>query len=372
MSRGKLYELFNANDMDNGFMQSPHLASHVVAGLNARAKWKERKFDEAFELAGDAADLAAAAGDDDTWWEMLYLQAECRRDQGSIEEYLRLATELNNHQLTSTSSERGAKAGTMVAVAFQGLGRLAEAAAMASDSAKLAAGDPDLLHVQILAQRALIAALAESRLLEDAWRECLQLETLLADVDEDTAGKGYWVIGNVAFLADRVADGGMYHDLAAERLSPSKDVDLWARFNRASAEMRLQAKLLDSATLRCIERAEMATDIVGGSERDHLEMSLVRARWNYLNQDMQEALAILEPLCAQSSILATQTAAEAHFLLGRTLLALGRLDDAEAVFDKSASLFDQSALPERSSAVHDYLRDNVGSAAKDRGGQHRG
>ncbi|MEV7606291.1 hypothetical protein AB0N65_12700 [Paenarthrobacter sp. NPDC089322] len=360
-------------------MQSPQLASHLVAGLNARAKWKERDFDESFRLAGEAAELATAAGDDAAWWDMRYLQAECRRDQGRIEEYLTLATELNDHPLTADSPERGAKAGTMVAVALQGLGRLAEAAAMASDAAKLAARDADLLHVQILAQRSLIAALAESRLLDDAWRECLELENLLADVDEDTAGKGYWVIGNVAFLADRVSDGSLYHDLAAERLSPSKDVDLWARFNRASAEMRLQAKLSDAATLRCIERAELATDIVGGSERDHMEMSLVRAHWNYLNGDMREAQAILEPLCARSSILATQTSAEAHFLLARTLVALGLRGEAQATFDETVKLFDQAALPERSLAVREYFRDAMDDQeatdnrdAEDRSGPHGG
>lgn len=346
--------------MDNRQMNSPHLASHLVAGLTARAKWKERDFDEAFRLASEAAELASAAGDDHSWWDMRYLQAECLRDQGRIEEYLHLATELKDHSFTATSPELGAKAGTMVAVAFQGLGRLAEAATTAADAAKLASLDPDLLYVQILAQRALIAALAESRLLDDAWRECLVLETLINDdIDEDTAGKGYWVIGNVAFLADRVADGGRYHDLAAERLSPSKDVDLWARFNRASAEMRLQAKLDDAATLRCIERAELATDIVGGSERDHLEMSLVRAHWNYLNGQMQEALAILEPLSARSSILATQTAAEAHFLLARSLLDSGRTDEGLAACELAARLFDQAALPERSAAVRDYLQKTV-------------
>lgn len=347
-------------DMDNGHMQSPQLTPHLVAGLNARAKWKERHFDEAFRLAGEAAHLAIDAGDELSWWNMRYLQAECLRDQGRIEEYLALALELNDHELTASSPELGAKAGTMVAVALQGLGRLAEAAAMAADAAKVAARDADLVYVQILAQRALIASLAESRLLDDAWRECLELESLLTeDIDEDTAGKGYWVIGNVAFLANRVEDGSRYHDLASERLSPSKDVDLWARFNRASAEMRLQARLSDAATLRCIERAELATDIVGGSERDHLEMSLVRAHWNYLNGDMQEALTILEPLCARSSILATQTSAESHFLLARTLLALGRREEAVATFSQTANLFDQAALPDRSSAVRAYLRDMV-------------
>lgn len=348
-------------------MQSPHLAPHLVAGLNARAKWKVRVFDEAFSLAAEAAELARDAGDETAWWNMRYLQAECLRDQGSIEEYLALAITLNEHSLTATSPELGAKAGTMVAIGLQGLGRLAEAATVAADAAKLAAADPDLLYVQVLAQRALIAALAESRLLDDAWRECLVLETLITDdVDEDTAGKGYWVIGNVAFLADRVADGGRYHDLAAERLSPSKDVDLWARFNRASAEMRLQAKLGDAATLRCIERAELATDIVGGSERDHLEMSLVRAHWNYLAGDMHEALAILEPLCARSSILATQTSAEAHFLFGRTLLESQRLEESLTAFEEAAILFEQAALPERSAAVREHLRQSVSR----RGGPH--
>jgi len=348
-------------------MQSPHLAPHLVAGLNARAKWKVRDFDEAFSLAAEAAELARDASDETAWWNMRYLQAECLRDQGSIEEYLALAITLNEHSLTATSPELGAKAGTMVAIGLQGLGRLAEAATVAADAAKLAAADPDLLYVQVLAQRALIAALAESRLLDDAWRECLVLETLITDdVDEDTAGKGYWVIGNVAFLADRVADGGRYHDLAAERLSPSKDVDLWARFNRASAEMRLQAKLGDAATLRCIERAELATDIVGGSERDHLEMSLVRAHWNYLAGDMHEALAILEPLCARSSILATQTSAEAHFLFGRTLLESQRLEESLTAFEEAAILFEQAALPERSAAVREHLRQSVSR----RGGPH--
>ena len=348
-------------------MQSPHLAPHLVAGLNARAKWKVRDFDEAFSLAAEAAELARDAGDETAWWNMRYLQAECLRDQGRIEEYLALAITLNEHSLTATSPELGAKAGTMVAIGLQGLGRLAEAATVAADAAKLAAADPDLLYVQVLAQRALIAALAESRLLDDAWRECLVLETLITDdVDEDTAGKGYWVIGNVAFLADRVADGGRYHDLAAERLSPSKDVDLWARFNRASAEMRLQAKLGDAATLRCIERAELATDIVGGSERDHLEMSLVRAHWNYLAGDMHEALAILEPLCARSSILATQTSAEAHFLFGRTLLESQRLEESLTAFEEAAILFEQAALPERSAAVREHLRQSVSR----RGGPH--
>ena len=162
------------------------------------------------------------------------------------------------------------------------------------------AGDFENVNLHIHAQQALIAALAESGRHEEAWQERLDLESLLTDhVDEDTAGKAYWVIGNVAFLSNRVNEGGHYHDLAAGRLSPSQDVDLGHGSIGALAEMRLQAKLGDAATLRCIERAELATDVVGGSERDILEMSLVRAHWYYLTGDMDTAISHLTPLRQQ-------------------------------------------------------------------------
>ncbi|MCA4133103.1 hypothetical protein [Arthrobacter sp. M4] len=337
-------------------MPTPQLTPHLVAELSARASWKKREYDVAFREAGEAAEMALAAGDELAWWNMKYLQAECLRDKGAIMECLQMAMDLKENALTGTSAELGSRAGTLLAVSLQGLGRLPEAATAANDAAKLVAGNVNLVYQHILAQRALIAALAEGRLLDDAWRECLVLETLLGDaVDEDTAGKGYWVIGNVAFLSGRLEDGSRFHDLAADRLSPSKDVDLWARFNRASAEMRLQAKIADAATLRCIERAELATDIVGGSERDHLEMSLVRAHWNFLSGDMAGAIAILEPLCAKSSILAIQTAAEAHFLLARAFLGAGRDDDARRTFEEAARLFDRAAAPERSAVVRTHL-----------------
>ncbi len=87
------------------------------------------------------------------------------------------------------------------------MGRLPEAVDAASAAAGLVAGDFENVYLHIQAQQALIAALAESGRLRgrpggSAW----YLESLLTDhVDEDTAGKAYWVIGNVAFLSNRVS-----------------------------------------------------------------------------------------------------------------------------------------------------------------------
>lgn len=342
---------------DNWEMPSPRkLSRYVVAELQARESWKNRDYDAAKAHAAEAAELALEAGDRPAWWNMTYLKAECLRDEGSIQECMELAKYLADDPLSTRFPPLAARAFTLLAVAQQGLGRLSEAVAAATAAARLVGDDAENIYLHIEAQRALIAALAESRRLDEAWTECLLLESLLTDlVDEDTAGKAYWVIGNVAFLSGRLLDGGRYHDLAAERLSPSKDVDLWARFNRASAVMRLEAELTDPATLRCIERAELATEVVGGSDRDHLEMSLARAHWHYLTGDMAEAINMLRPLCTEAGILASQTAGEASFLLGKALLAHGEKSEALQRFTDSAALFDDAAASERSAQVRAYV-----------------
>ena len=95
---------------------------------------------------------------------------------------------------------------------------------------------------------------------------CLDLADIVsAEVDDQLVGKAYWVIGNVAFLCNKVEEGLRYHELAAATFSPARNLDVWAKFNKASAAMRLAADVADADTLRCIERAELATDVIGGS-----------------------------------------------------------------------------------------------------------
>jgi tetratricopeptide (TPR) repeat protein len=334
--------------------KSEKLSPHVLAALQARESFKNRDFPAALEQAREAARYALEAEDQTAWWNMSYLQAECLRDQGALWDCLEATRKLATHPLSSKSSF-AARMYIMFAVAHQGLGHLAEAAANAARASEVVAANEEHIDLQIQAQRSLIAALAESRRVDEAWRESLVLETLLTDlVDEDTAGKAYWVIGNVAFLSERISEGGRYHDMAAEQLSHSKDVDLWARFNRASAVMRLEANLTDQATLRCIERAELATDIVGGSERDLLEMSFVRAHWYFLTGDMENALALLKDVCSRSEFLAAQTAGEARFLLGKALLAQGDKTGALEQLETAQVLFEGAAASERSAQVKGF------------------
>ncbi|MDI3279618.1 XRE family transcriptional regulator, partial [Arthrobacter sp. AL08] len=93
------------------------------------------------------------------------------------------------------------------------------------------------------------------------------------------AGEVAWVIGNVAFMRHDYPEGIKYHERAARMLSPANDIDLWARFNKASAAVRLSSGIVEPETLSSIERAELALSIVGGNKSDQLEVAFIRARW---------------------------------------------------------------------------------------------
>jgi tetratricopeptide (TPR) repeat protein len=331
------------------------LSAYVLAELRARESWKNRDFGTAHDQAREAAQLALESGDESAWWNMTYLQAECLRDAGESRGFLEIATKLTQNPLSLNLPALQARSTAMLAAALRGVGRLAEAATAAASARDLVAEDEENVKVQVELQRVLISTLAESRRLDEAWQECLELEMLVTDeVDEDTAGKAYWVIGNVAFLCEKIEEGSFYHDMAAERLSPSKDVDLWARFNKASALMRLEAQVADAATLRCIERAELATHVVGGTEENRLELTSARAHWNYLTGDNDAAIKLLRAVYAESHRLPPQTAADASFLLAKAFLAQGNRQEALQFLHKAAALFDEAEAPERSAQVRAF------------------
>ena len=92
--------------------------------------------------------------------------------------------------------------------------------------------------------------------------------------------------------------------------------------------MRLAADVADADTLRCIERAELATDVIGGSEDDYLLLKLNRGHWNFLAGDSAAAVDLLERSLPTLERLSPQILGEACLLLGRAHAAMGDLDAA--------------------------------------------
>lgn len=322
----------------------------MLLEFRARDAWNQRDYVGAQKLAEQWAALSLSDTEEEGWWNASFLAAECLRKQGLMSESRQVAETLEAHRLTHESAALRARVLTLRAFALQGSGDLTSAVRVARRAVAEALIEPDHNAIAIEAQNALIAALAESGMLEDAWRESLILAELLQrDPDNKYAGQSYWAIGNVAFLLKRITEGVSYHQLAAKTLSPTNDLDLWARFNHGSAQIRLAAGVIEPETLECIERAELANTIVGGTDRDRVELKLTRAHWLVLTGQFDSAVEQLATIIDQKHLLAVHTAAQAHFLLGQALSARGVDADAISNLELSEELFLQSGAEDRAS-----------------------
>ena len=334
--------------------------SYAEAELRAHEHRGNHAFAEAAGSAQRAAEIALRDGDATSWWNMTFLQAENLLDAERFDECAALAADLVSNPTTPLSAHDRARTYILLAKARQGAGLLEEAAESALAAADLTTGELDV-EINIKARQALIAALADGGKLSEAWAESKVLgEVISDDVDEQLAGKAYWVIGNVAFLCDRVQDGLRYHELAAGTFSPTKNLDVWAKFNKASAAMRLAANVADADTLRCIERAELATDVIGGSANDYMLLKLNRAHWNLLAGEPLAAIELLEELCSLDDLLMPQRLGEAYFLLGRAYAATGDKAQARDCLLRSASHFEISGAPHRAEQARNFLKSELG------------
>jgi hypothetical protein len=329
--------------------------AHVAAELRAREHRASHDFPGAARAAQEAAEIARAEGDLVGWWSMTFFQGENLLDSGDFDECAQLASTLVYDSPQTVTPRLQARARILLSKAWQATGLLENAADEARAAALLAADDDDAeTHVE--ARQALVAALGERGRLGEAWTECLVLADVISDeLDDQLAGKAYWVIGNVAFLCDKVEEGLYYHERAAATFSPARNLAVWAKFNTASAAMRLAAEVADAATLRCIERAELATDVIGGSENDLLLLKLNRAHWSYLVGEPGPAVALLEEIRTTGERASPQILGEACLLLGRAYLSTGDKAAARQPLREASGHFESAGAPQRAEQARDLL-----------------
>ncbi|HJW01221.1 MAG TPA: helix-turn-helix transcriptional regulator [Arthrobacter sp.] len=323
-------------------------AEYVLAGLYARQAWDLRDYPLAATHAATAAQIALEGKNTSAWWNMTYMQAECLIKQGNWQECQKIMQHLLEHPMATESVGLGVRARQMLAGICQGQGQLSTAVDHAMEAVKLCAKLPRGSTLIIGAHRALIGALAESGRLDEAWKYC---QAMNDQVDEHSmsqlAGEVAWVIGNVAFMRHDYAEGIKYHERAAKMLSPANDIELWARFNKASAAVRLSSGIVEPETLSSIERAELALSIVGGNKTDQLEVAFIRARWLYLTGDIVAAINKLREIHAESDALAKHTAGEVSLLLGKSLKAAGEAEEALVYLEEAQKAFSAAGASDR-------------------------
>ncbi|BCW65910.1 hypothetical protein NicSoilB4_06730 [Arthrobacter sp. NicSoilB4] len=329
--------------------------AYFAAELQARQYRDDHDFKAAARSADEAAAIALAGGEEAAGWDMRFFQVENLLDAGEFGESATLAVALAAGPYGAPTAQAKAKAHILLATARQRAGLLEQAVESARTAANLTAEEADI-ETNVKARHALIAALADCGRLADAWDECNVLADIVSDeVDDQLVGKAYWAIGNVAFLCNMIEEGLRYHELAADTFSPANNLDVWAKFNKASAAMRLAADIADSDTLRCIERAELATDVIGGSANDHHLLKLNRAHWTYLSGDIPASISLLEGLCELENGLSPQRSGEACLLLGRAYKDTGDFAAADEYLLRAAEQFETAGAPQRADQAREYL-----------------
>ncbi len=323
--------------------------SRLFLEFSAAQAWDERNYQAARRLSQLAADAALVEEDPTGWWELSFMAAACLRRLHDYPACIAEAELLAQHPLAAEGQPLRPQAEALLATACQGAGRLPEAvihARRALDIGVLLRLSADQL---IEVYQALIAALSESGLQEEAWGHCqaLLLPLLEAASDAQTAGKGFWAVGNVAFRRGDTAAGLRYHARAEFLLNPDADLEAWAAFNRSSAAMRLAEGLHDAATSRLMDHAETALSVLGGTEEDILENLHSRGRWHQLSGNHQSAVQILTDVYARRTALSPQGAAEVALHLGLSRAALGEMSTAVQMLDDSAKAFFNAGAMDR-------------------------
>lgn len=331
-------------------------AEYVLAGLYARQAWDLRDYPLAASHAAAAAQIALEGKNTSAWWNMTYMQAEALIKQGDWQGCQRIMEHLLEHPMAQESAGLGVRARQMLAAVHQGQGQLTEAVRHAQAAVDLSAHLPQGSTLIVGAHRALIGALAESGRLDEAWALCQAMNTQLEGTSmSQLAGEVAWVVGNVAFMRHDYPEGIRNHERAAKLLSPANDIELWARFNKASAAVRLSSGIVEPETLAAIERAELALSIVGGNNVDRLEVAFIRARWLYLTGDITAAIAKLREIHHEREDLATHTSGEVSLLLGKSLKAAGESDEAVNFLSQAQKEFTSAGAADRVQQVMDTL-----------------
>lgn len=312
----------------------------ILNEYRARQHWERREYKAALEHAAAAAEKALTRVDISGYWRMSLLLAECQLELGQMQEFAASAKELTQNPSVQADPRMLARAKALYSRALGFLGQVGESLALAQEVAVLGGagsedglGEFEMLH-------SLVAALAESEQIAEAWVYAQEMAELAGEeTDQETAGKAYWAVGNVAFLADDPENGVHYHSLAAENLAPGNDVNTWALFNKGSALVRLAAGIADTDTLECIERAELANSVTGGSAFQELEISMARAHWLLLNGKAEESAERLENILEHRDLLPEHSLAEVEYVAALAMHALGRNDEALEAAAHSEKVF---------------------------------
>lgn len=326
----------------------------LASEYRAQQARERRDYREAIAHLRVALDAAEKASDSWDYCRLTIDLALLQYDLGSMDECIATMEALVADDRIHSYPDFSVRTRAILSQAFRTKGDTERALMVAEDAAAVLPKESK--EVRLPLQYSLVSALAEEGDVEAAWQEALVLATLLGPQSSaKVKGSSYWVIGNAAFLSGRIDEGREFHRQAASVLVSVGDVNVWALFNKASANLRLEAGLVEPETLECVERAEVAISVTEGIEEDMLEILLVRARWEFAAGNLDDAEMRFRELVSKASGTFPNIQANALMLLAESLVCLGRQDEALRTAEEALQIFEELNTGVRAAQVRSFI-----------------
>lgn len=250
--------------------------------------------EEALTEAVVGAAIARSAGNERAEWDFQVAACDALHALDRYRELQDLAQSMSRSDLARRDPTLRAESLVLIAIAQRCRGRIQQAVTSAGEALLLLEPTPVHASTRARAFQTLIAALVEAGRADQAWSHHADLADLLGvQVDEQTAGKGFWTLGNLAFMVGEHERGLEYHARASTLLSPANDIRIWSRFNKASADLQLMAGIAIEQTRDCIDRAMLTHEVMETTEMDRVGLAVTRARWGLQTQQWDEADSVL-------------------------------------------------------------------------------
>ncbi|MHA7239515.1 helix-turn-helix domain-containing protein [Arthrobacter sp. TMS1-12-1] len=304
--------------------------------------------------AEHAASIAHGQGNAPAWWDMSLLQAQKLIDLRRLEDAETVLLRLASSSLMVPTPELRCVVLMRLSTVARNTGRLPEAIDLARRSLEAAAELPSHAPTRLQAAFILIAGLSVKGDLDEAWDVAMSLDIAggVPAVPSLLIARGAWTIGNVAFRRGEVQVGCEQHALAARLLLPQTDVETWAEFHKASANLKLQAGLVDDSVRASLHHADLGLQLVGTPDK-RLELVLTRARLALLTADLGTAEQLLNRVVDQRDLLDFEAETELEESLG--LYHAGRKSPRQAAHHlaNAARLYSEAGAEEKARELTD-------------------
>ncbi|MDO5745977.1 MAG: hypothetical protein Q4P23_16100 [Micrococcaceae bacterium] len=294
---GGSFSSFNPAGMPHTYTMPMHSPEFNAAHYAARYQEARRAGDHQLisDAAGDCVRSYEAMGDEEKTCTFLHIQGSSQLLSSDYSAALLTAQMLIARDYVRKDPVLKAKTEILMAASLRNLGQHEAAIAHARQALGTLGPVAGASRIRAEAYQGLIASLVEAGSIAEAWELRDQLsESLAGTPDPEFSGHGYWTLGNLAFAHGQLDAGLEYHERAASSLKLVNNIHLWARFNKSSADVQLQAGIAKNQTQDCIDRAELAYAIVGGTPVDLAGLSLTKARWLIATDQLEQACRMLQ------------------------------------------------------------------------------